>query len=368
MTVTKRIPEIVLFLLLCVSLSAAVCSGFTEEELSVTAWLVVLCVALVCLALTRTRVGTAALWLLGSIVCAGAHFLEFPVPLWSLLLFSFASLGMFLWRSARAAVRQSDTAAAGTASAAVQMAVFSILALALAAGLWYGVVHPLSPPTRELKLITELRRMELLQVLGVSRTEIILETDPEKLTELPPEAQQEGDTPGEAPEDGVDDAGTDTAQTPPQPAVPEPVGEAEAEAIGYELPESRLWLLLALLPLAAFGVLALRHLRRRRWERAVQALPPEEAAVNYYRFFLSRLARAGLRRSGSQTLREFGRLHEGRLEPLFPETGDFAALTEAYERAWYGGGAVTQEERARFERAYRFFPAALRRHGASLRR
>ena len=368
MTIIRKAPGGLLFLLACASLCAAVLSGLDPAAPVSARCLVLLAVAAVCFALSRTRAGTAMLFLLGSFICAGAHFLGFPIPPWSLPLFCFSVLGLFIWRGVRRSLGSADAGTVSPGAAALQIGLFSLLALGLATTLWFGAVRPFSPPTRELKLITELKRMELLAVLGVSRTEIVLSVDPELESELPPEDWQEGGGGGEKESAAVDDAGTEASEQELPPEDGQSKEREGAEAVGYALPGSRAWLALPVLPLLAALFIVLRILSRRRWERAVKALSPEEAVVNYYRFFLKRLSGAGLRRSGSQTLREFAALHAPRLAPLLPEDCDFSALTELYERAYYGLGRVTAEERAAVEMAYAFFPAALRRNRASLRK
>lgn len=366
MKAAKRIPGAVLFLLICLSLSAAVSSGFLPEKLPELRPIIVLAVAAVVLALSWTRVGTAFLFLLGSILCAGANFLQFPIPLWSLLLFAASTLCMYFWRGILRSENQAAAGGVSTGSACLSVAMLSLLSLAVAAGLYLVVVRPLAPPTRELKLVTQLRSMTLLQVLGVSRTEIILDADPEHREEEPPEEQKKGELPGETESDAIDDRQEREENTEPPEEGETDSGREEAESLRYDLPPSRtLWPLL-LIPLLIAALLALRAYRRKRWRRLVAALPPEEAVVNYYSRMLSLLSRVGLRRAERQTLREFAGMYRDGLAVCFPES-DFRQLTEIYERAFYAMGGVSPREKALVEEAYSRLPAALRRELGPLR-
>ncbi len=315
--------------------------------------------ALAAFLLSRSRPGAAALLLLGSLVCAGAQFLQFPAPAWCLPVFLPVSGALLLWRVYAAACRRSELGGIVHPGYAVQAAALCLVALAAAGGIFYGVVRPLDPPTQELRLITVLKSMEQLQVLGISRTETIL--DPSLSAPLPPEetltSSEEGEEESDAPDAQTPEP--DESQAPPQPA---PTSEQTAlTAVRYDTPRLRYLWLLVLFPAAAAGLIAVRLFRRRRWHRQVQSLDPTSAAICYYRFFLKRLGRAGLKKPENTTLRAYALERAVQLEPFAADGCTFADLTSLYEQAFYGRHRVTDDELGCFERFYDSFYRALRR-------
>lgn len=336
-------------------------SGGADNSLMIFALIQVLVPLLVYL-LGRSRWGIAALFLTGTLICAGCHFLQYPAPDWCLYPFLGGTAALFFLRVYTVSVRKSELEQGGAHGYARQVLALCAVALAAAVGLYAAVIAPLQPPTRELKLISELRSMELLQVLGVSSTEIIL--DPDLTADVPlEELETDQDTPDEEPEE---------PQIPDEPE--EPFSEAissaleqAADAIRYdETVCSRLWLLL-LIPAAVIAAYVLRYLDRRHWHRRVCALPPESAVVNYYHFFLSRLGRAGLKKQSGQTLREFASHITAQTEPFDACGVSFRSLTEIYEAVIYGRHAVSDGELRGFEQFYDAFYPALRRETGRLK-
>lgn len=295
--------------------------------------------------LGRTRAGIVVLFLTGSCVIAGARFLEFPVPMWSCILFPAASGGMFLYR-ASALGRQNAQFGAGKRFAG-QGLLAALAALLLAYSIFGAVIYPLRPPTQELRLITRLQSMELLQRLGVSSVKTVFDPtltaqkDPERTEydspQLPPDPSEQTDNRSDVPEE----------QMPPE-AIP-------AEAIQYKLGHlSPLWLLL-LIPVLICAAYLGRLCYKRHWQKRLQALSPENAILQYYGFFLSRFRRMGLLRQSFHTLREYEAAFPQRLEDFSVEAATFSSLTEIYERILYGGQAATEEERERFQLFYEAF-------------
>lgn len=342
------------------ALTAAVHAGLAASSLGLdagifAAWFAVL------LLLCRTRAGCACLFLLGALLLAGAAFLQFPVPLWSLLLFLPCAAALFFYRVYAVSLARSPVARPRTGAWMRQTALFCLAGLLIAGGLYAGVVRPLSPPTRELKLITRLQSMQALQVLGVSTTKVV--TDPELISNAEPDrldfSGQAGETPddslgGEAPDEPDESAGGEDSA----------VSSAERESYSAVRYWTRgggwIWLAAAAAVLIA-AAFALRVALKRRWRARVRALSHEAAAVNYYRYFAARLRRMGLKRARQQTLREYAGSHALQLEPFGLGEDSFATLTLLYERVRYGGGALSDAEYRKFEEFYDRFPRALRR-------
>lgn len=312
--------------------------------------------------LARSRAGCAVLFAAGVWICGLFRFLQYPEPDWCLFLFLGGAAALFFLRVYTVCAERAELGRVRAGGYAVQTVVICAAALAAAVGIYAGVIAPLDPATRELKLISELRSMELMQVLGISGTEIIL--DPDLTADVPPEETETEQ------EDRPEEPELPEKEPEPSQSLMQSVSDAltqTADAIRYdETVRSRLWLLL-LIPAAVIAAYVLRWLDRRRWRRRVRALSGESAVVNYYHFFLSRFRRMGLTRGSGQTLREYALSHAAQMEP-FDECGvSFQRLTGVYEAVVYGRHPVDEEELRDFERFYDGFYPALRRELGTLK-
>jgi hypothetical protein len=361
----NHIPDLMLCALMTLALARAVCSGFAPEELHGGLVAAIIITAVLVWLLTRSRPGSVALFLAGSILCAGAHFLQFPIPLWCLLLFLPAACASFLVRVYAVAVGRADLVGVKKGAYLGQTVLAALLSVALAGGIFFGVVRPLNPPTQELKLVTLLKSMEPLETLGVASTRIVL--DPELASQQEPEDRETGD---EADQEQQSDSPQGETDLPDQ-SLTESVRENLTStlqqtwsAVRYDEHSFQwLWLLL-LIPLAVALAYLWRYQSRRRWRSRVQALSREDAVVNYYRFFLKRLGRFGLKRSPNVTLQEYAAANAFQLQPFEGEDCTFAQLTDTYEGVLYGRRQVTDREYAAYEAFFdRFYPALRRELG-----
>lgn len=311
--------------------------------------------------LTRTRPGTAALFLIGVILCAGAHFLCFPVPAWCLFLFLVACAASFLYRVYVVSIQSADIVDGGGKAYFRQTAAVVAAAALLSCGVFFGIVRPLDPPTQELKLITVLKSMQSLERLGVSSTQIVLDPDMESLEE--PEDEETGNEENEEESDSPEGE-SDIPEQSLTDTVRENVTSAMQQAwmaVRYDQHNFQwLWLLL-LIPAAVAAAYIWRFERRKRWRKQVRSLSRENAVINYYRFFVKRLARLGLKRPANATLREYAQANQVQFQPFEGEDCRFAELTGIYESVLYGRHRVTDSEYAEYEAFFDGFYPALKK-------
>jgi hypothetical protein len=334
----------------------------TENSLFVYLLLEVL-VSLLVFFLCRSRLGTLVLLVVGSLLISGAAFLQFPTPAWCILVFSLSCGAMLLYRVYLWGTRQAVLGKIRVSRYVRQMILLVLCCGILAGGIFYLVIRPLSPPTQELRLITKLQSMEILERLGVASVKTVL--DPTLSADVPPErteydnetAQQEDQEQDQQQEDWQEDL----------PETPETQPEQEAEAINYDLSEPNYWWLLGLIPLAIIGVFVGRVLYKRRWHRRTQGLSGEEQVVLYYHFFQKRLQKLGLGRTEFHTLREYAEETAYKMEAFQVEDITFAHLTGVYEAVIYGGAVPTEEELGQFEAFYGQFYRNLRREVGSVK-
>lgn len=265
---------------------------------------------------------------------------------------------------ADAVERPAWLAAALTAVAAV------LAALGIAALAWALVVAPLNPGHVELKLFTEYRSYETVEVDNPVETEYVEDPDLTTVTlgdevvygDIP--KQIEGDDPalaelGDFIQDAREQAGTQEDYR----------FESDEDGVylyALSTPSWR-WLLLALVPaaVAAAAVLARLGLRRRARARIAAAGPREQVGLIYTQACrrLARLRRLGLARPASATPREFARDAAERMDAFTQgvEGTSWARLSEAYELAHYGGVDPGAEELAACWRLYDGLPGCVRR-------
>ena len=315
--------------------------------------------------LSLSRPGLIVLFMAGSFICAGAGFLQFPIPAWCLILFLAASAFLFLYRVFTVSISGAELGGIPKPAYLKQTAIVCLAALALATGFYMSVIRPASPPTLELRLITVLLSMDTLEVLGVSGIQTIM--DPEQESEELPDDMETSNMQDETLDD-IDDSQQETFPI-NQDEYPDTgiTRQQEWESVTYDR-QTTTWLwLLALIPAAIIFAYIMRADSKKRWRERVRSLSPENAVINYYHFFLKRLARVGIKKPGSRTLREFVENNEFQLQPFVAKGCTFADLTTVYEETLYGRRKVSEADILRFEAFFDGFYKALRGEIGSIR-
>lgn len=323
-----------------------------EQESSLLIfWLTELVTALLVFLLSRSRAGSIGLFLLGNLLGAGAHFLQFPAPGWAYVLFLTACGGLYLYRAYGAAVRRAVLGRVRAGQQLSQLLALTLAALLLAGAGYWALIRPLDPPTQDLRLIQRLRSMELLQVLGVSSVKTVL--DPSLSASAPPDRTEFGSPPPETPPE------PELPEVTP-PSAPEETPEPAEAASPVNYPPrthlSRLWLL-CLIPAAIALAFALRDWHWRRFRKRLCAMEHGEALLRGYPVLLKKLGRAGLVRNKTQTLTEFSAESAAALD-AFP---GFQEATALYQQVLYGASPVSDAEYMEFDNLLTAFRRDLRR-------
>jgi len=355
---------------LSVCLSYALHSGFdpdAAEYKTVLAFAIIASIALSVL-LSRTRAGTAALYIIGTVICAGSNFLQFPVSLAAFLGFMFLTAIMYLYRAQRVSFSKAELGGTKPVKYIRQMSVICIAAIALAGALFYFVIRPLSPPTMELKLITVLKSMRTLEVIGVSSVETIMDT--ERKSEEPPDEIESSSNESETFEEDInsdqyppDDGNTQSDYI----TIDSSDSKESAKPVSYSSIQRTWLIMLLMIPAGAVIAYILHFAKRRRWLRKISSLTPENAVINYFMFFMRTLGRAGIKRDNHATLREFVSDSRTSLEPFDEPKGSFDRLTSIFERTLYGRMPVEEAELSAFTVFYGNFYRNLRRELGTLR-
>lgn len=341
-------------LLLCVFIAGgiAVLSAGTTGEYGLFCALI--CLTPVCVfLLSRTRIGTALLFAGGVLVITGSTFLEYGNRPACLIIFLVAGACLLVSRLYRIGMLHASTFAPKTARMALLGLVLCIMAAVLSAGVYFSVVKPLEPPTQELKLITELKKLPLLEKLGVASTIHIIDheqyaaaKEEEKLMSDTQDDEQPDISDKEEEREAEEDSVSSTVEKP-----------GRADAVSYEF-KVYIWLYIAagliVVILAAVGGKLL--CRRRRFVKLLKR-PQAEQVVQMYLYFIDLMVRCGLPPVASSTPVEYCDRIGRRADRFFSGQDDFHRITQVFERVYYGAEEPSPEEYDLFLRAYRAFPS-----------
>lgn len=316
--------------------------------------------------MTRTRGGSAVLLIVGVFTCGWIQFFYgFDELLWALV-FLFSALALIIYKNYQLSARTATSVQHVSFAAGFGVALAAVAAaVGVAALLWFAVIAPLSPGVLDIKLVTEYRALETVQVHGISNEYLTpnLETTSDQTNEASRTTDdlQRG-------EDGI-----------PMPARAEEAPSSENNSAGTFLgididsvqesfdfqanPLSALlhWLLLFLPLILIAAYFVGRRLWRKRRLAKIQQLGPSEQVQQLFLFLSSRLARVGFKIPAGQTPLEFARSSHDAMACFDEAAGqDYRELTACYAAVAYGKASATAEDAERFAAYYRSFWKAAR--------
>ena len=311
--------------------------------------------------LSRKRAGAVVLSVTGVLVIGAVTFLQYGSFDYCLLLFLFSSGCLVLFRNHRLRVMSGSNGKRRQSGFAAITGCICIAAVLLSMCTYFVVIRPVSPPTRELKLVTRLMTLPILEQLGLSSHIFLL--DPDRAAAPDDEDSMLSDE--EAPS-GNEDAD----RTPPPEEAQEReenvflsqgVAESFASAVRYFIGDYR-WLAFPIafvLIIAAFVLL--KKLHRRQRLKFFSNSGKKGQVTGIYNYLMEKLPLAGLPPVGCDTAFEYCARVEPRMDRIF-QSGLFTKLTEIFCRTLYGKYEPSDDEYAMFVRCYNDFPADCRRN------
>ena len=309
-------------------------------------------IALLAFLLSRSRLGTAALFLAGGCLHALNAFLGYAVRPWCAALFAAAVTALFLLRQYRVSALRSHTVDPDFRQYFRLAVAVSGAGMLLAAAVWGLVIRPLQPPTVDLELLTKYMSYDILEMVGIARQypvpdgfqtenggeQTVQGNEQELQEDAPPEPVE---LPGETlPEDSLfNNSETETL-----------------DAVTYNRNVTRRLAALVLLAVLALAVVPLlrRYWRRRRLERLTRGTPQEQA-VALYRFYLREFAHIGCPRAPAQTEWEYAARYGEQLAPYLEGGPTLAEMTAVYMDARYGGLPASEGDCRRLAGLYPVF-------------
>ncbi len=333
-----------------------------EAEDNAGLWYLVVCLTVVVVfCLSRTTGGSAVLCLLGALANGWICLSLYPFYLPCLVIFLVLSVAMLsLCRYRQGMLRHSTRQSGWMAMIGISLAAAAASVL-VAAVLWFGVLSGMELPTQDVNLITRIVSLEVLEKIGVSKTEILLDEkefsdnmDPE-FEEVTDEMEEETTEELEDEAEEVDGGNQQDADTP----VPQGMGQAMTYGLFGLLTGSTVLtvatgLLLFLLLVGGILRFLLRHWL---WLRRLQKRHPDPAqqVEQIYHRLHRRLPLLGMPGAGTDTPLEYARRIQRHTAVLDEEGASWLALSQCFSRLCYGGIAPEPEELEAFVAYYRSF-------------
>lgn len=357
------------FFLLCAVLLIVLVQGgwFAGWEGAVEYYFIAVLVSLAVFLLSRTRLGMLILLVLGVLLLAAAAFLQYTKSAVPFLLFLWGGFCLLFDRIYRHNVLHTRSARPAFSAYAALTSVICALALAAGFAFHFVVIAPLRPPTRELKLVTRLMSLEVLEKLGVaSHVEIF---DNEKFAQANQDSNRISSNQGETPQE--------SPQTQPQrnddPAGQRQDSQDQVKQYGSGLPETvsnaisylrkdytALYLAGAVL-LAIAALAGGKHLQRRLRYRALRKGNRKEQVIHFYHFFVKQFQKLKLPSRGTDTPLEYSTRLGPLLARTFREEPAFSDLTAVFMECCYGDREPDEEGYRKYLAYYGLFYRNCRR-------
>ncbi|MCC8079496.1 MAG: DUF4129 domain-containing protein [Oscillospiraceae bacterium] len=322
--------------------------------------------ALAVFLLTRTLWGSAVLFVLGALILAMLSLLQYVCYPVGLVVFLWSSGTMYLYKRYRASVLRTSTVKNAFASVLACSMALMTLAMAAAGGIWWGIVRPLDPPTREAHLITRIMSLEVLETLGISQTVHVMDFDAysneedEDFQRLTSQTGDDETLPDES--ENRRSEGEDADDDSESSAYLESDESEEGTAVTYDRPTTLGVTLTAVGFLAVItAAAALVYYRRKNWFRRLEKLGAEGRVVYLYGWFTKKLPLLGVPARGADTPYEYAERVSEQTRFLTAEGADWNGVTEIFVRTCYGGLPLTAEDNSALESFCSRFHANCRR-------
>ena len=296
--------------------------------------------------LTRSRKILFGAAPIGLLFCAAFKFLEYPVSVPGLFILIIAIILEILYLVYKDSLLSADYGNYTIRHFLEQSIAIVTVVVMLSTGVFYGIVKPLDPPTRDLKLITKLLSFDILELLGVASTQEV--KDPNQGDE-----DQDEEEPPEEKEEEKDDEENEQDEDENKQESDEKIS---AQTMSYNEKDYTVYWVTALIILLLATPFVIKYVLRTRRRRRLNGLDANNQAAFVYDFFLDRLKKLGVGKADSQTILEYAEQQEAVLENFTAEDGTtFEEMTELYNYHLYSKLPVRPEDAKKFMAMYDSF-------------
>lgn len=294
--------------------------------------------------LSRTKTGTGVLFTGGAFVIAMIEFMYESEALMPTIVFLLSCGTCFVYKNYQRNVLTSQTVRTDFARAFIISTAVCIIVTGVGSAVFYSIIKPMEPQTRELKLITKYMSLQTLQKIGVADIEAIPDYEQQTDNESDDKRTAEGNKDKDQIQHGSD---KNKDEDPNMKNTPDRLDNSNNPffyVVSY-LKKSHLWawgLLLLILLIA--GAIALKLYTRRKWLRDLEKKTHEDRIKSMYSFYMRKLPRMGIVRQPADTLFQFAERAENQLNAFSAGDVSFAQLTDTYVRVVYGKCPVSNRE------------------------
>ncbi len=312
--------------------------------------------ALLVYLLSRTRTGAVLLFVLGAYILAAVVFLGYEHFFWGFLLFIWASATMPTCKIYQYNVLHTITVKTSFAAFFAIAGLLTALVVGMGFNIYVTQIEPLDLPTRELKLITRLQSLEVLEKTGVSSKRILI--DPEQSTRHTDDTKRTSQN-----QDQADKPETHIESSQPEQTLPDyridPMDPGDDQKSFYAIRYIRRLLtyhyLMIAAPLAIAIAILGKLLMRRHWYRKTLQQSKKNQVINFYHFYLQKFRWLGLEKRESDTPSEYVCRSARRLNHFTQGAVNMERLTDIYIKANYGDIDVNDAEYELYISFYREF-------------
>ncbi len=326
-------------------------------------YVIIVLTAMAFFLLSRTRIGAAISFAGGMLVICGSAFLQFGNRPGCLIVYLIAAACLLVLRNYRVGMLRASTSHPQMMRVGALALAVCLISAGAASGLYAAVLKPLDLPTQQLKLVTELRKLPLLEKMGVASTIHLMSREEE--SGVSRDQKMTSGTPQETEEPDQRDSGEKEEETKQNASGTQ---KENADGVRYHF-RNYWWLYLAAAVLAVLiAAVLLKRFRRTRRRARLLEMPRVQQVVEMYGYFLLMMQRCGLPPVGGDTPLEYSRRVRRRGEGFFLKRGEFLRAAQIFERACYGGMEPSPEEYEFYWNTYLDFPKRCMKNGNWMQR
>ncbi len=305
--------------------------------------------------LSSARWGIAVLFPTGVVIMTALKYLEFDgIPV-CFVLFQLACAAQLILLNYQKSAVTSDIVTPAFFRCGLTAVCSAALALAVSAGIYGAVIHPLGPPVRELHLLTKHIAVQSLDFIGIA--------DDYPVTDLQERSNQtkEDSSVTSAPEEEAENTpenpdGNDDQKSQENALDGHGSGEEkEATAIRYHKNKyTVLWYILSVIFLLCllFGG---KLLQRRLWFKKAAGQSAGIQVEMFYLYFIDKLKIMGMERMPDDSPYIYAEKNAEKLKRFAADHTSFEELTDIFVRVRYGRYEARPEDCRRFQEFYREF-------------
>ncbi len=294
-------------------------------------------------------------------VCAVFSFLQYPVSTFGLIVM-LVGLGLeTLYRNYYEALNEASYGTFDFNHFTVQSTIIVLLVCVLSSVVYYGVIAPMNPVTKDLKLITEYMAWDTVDKKGVSSS---TETESDDLTSNKlNDTQHKTNLKDESESDkSKEESDSDDAESKNDDMSKKSQNSQTAFSVSYEENTVTIILIILAILIAIASPFVTRYLLRKRRRNKIEQMSPQDGIRYLYKYFLKKYRLVNLEKASNATVLEYARQNASVLQTFDTASGTtFAKLSDIYNRMIYGAYSPTEEDYALYKDFYDSFAGGIKR-------